>query len=65
MTPLRQLWQNMITLSDNQIGLAGLALLTGLVSAGLITLFRLAECDKRQLYSQAEKRNQACADKSG
>ena len=42
MTPLRQLWQNMITLSDNQIGLAGLALLTGLVSAGLITLFRLA-----------------------
>ncbi|MEK9765104.1 MAG: chloride channel protein, partial [Thalassolituus sp.] len=42
MTPLRQTWQNLITLSDNQIGLAGLALLTGIVSAGLITLFRLA-----------------------
>jgi len=41
-TPLRQTWQNLITLSDNQIGLAGLALLTGVVSAGLITLFRLA-----------------------
>ena len=42
MPPLRQTWQNLITLSDNQIGLAGLALLTGILSAGLITLFRLA-----------------------
>ncbi len=39
---LRQQWQNIISLSDNQIGLALLALLTGLASALVITLFRLA-----------------------
>ena len=42
MPSIRQTWQNLITLSDNQIGLAGLAFLTGILSAGLITLFRLA-----------------------
>ncbi|WP_300428222.1 chloride channel protein [uncultured Thalassolituus sp.] len=42
MTPLRQLWQNLISLSDNQIGLAGLALIAGLLSGAVITLFRLA-----------------------
>ncbi|WP_157729798.1 chloride channel protein [Bacterioplanes sanyensis] len=39
---LRQHWQQQIALSDSQIGLALLALLVGLASAGLITLFRLA-----------------------
>lgn len=42
MPSIRQTWQNLITLSDNQVGLAGLAFLTGILSAGLITLFRLA-----------------------
>jgi H+/Cl- antiporter ClcA len=39
---LRQYWLNLISLSDNQIGLAGLALLSGLLSGAVITLFRLA-----------------------
>lgn len=39
---LQQHWQNLIALSDNQIGLALLALLAGLASALVITLFRLA-----------------------
>lgn len=39
---LRQHWQNLISLSDNQIGLALLALLAGIASALVITLFRLA-----------------------
>lgn len=39
---LQQHWQNLITLSDNQIGLAVLAVLAGLASALVITLFRLA-----------------------
>ena len=39
---LRQQWQQQIVLSDNQISLALLALVVGLVSAGVITLFRLA-----------------------
>ncbi len=39
---LRQHWQNLISLSDNQIGLALLALLAGIASALVISLFRLA-----------------------
>lgn len=39
---LKQHWQNLITLSDNQIGLAVLAAIAGLASALVITLFRLA-----------------------
>lgn len=39
---LRQQWLNLISLSDNQIGLALLALLAGIASALVITLFRLA-----------------------
>lgn len=39
---LRQRWLNLIALSDNQIGLALLALLAGIASALVITLFRLA-----------------------
>ncbi|WP_430460464.1 chloride channel protein [Thalassolituus sp. LLYu03] len=39
---LRQHWLNLISLSDNQIGLALLALLAGIATALVITLFRLA-----------------------
>lgn len=39
---MRQQWLNLISLSDNQIGLALLALLAGIASALVITLFRLA-----------------------
>jgi len=39
---LRNIWQNLIALSDNQIGLAALALLAGLLSGLVITLFRFA-----------------------
>tara|TARA_Y100001001_G_scaffold70000_1_gene68075 strand:- start:4531 stop:6282 length:1752 start_codon:yes stop_codon:yes gene_type:complete len=38
----RKQWSNLISLSDNQIGLALLALLAGIASALVITLFRLA-----------------------
>tara|TARA_B100001109_G_scaffold255895_1_gene262613 strand:- start:8053 stop:9786 length:1734 start_codon:yes stop_codon:yes gene_type:complete len=39
---LRKQWSSLISLSDNQIGLALLALLAGIASALVITLFRLA-----------------------
>lgn len=39
---LRQHWQQQIALSDSQVSLVLLALLVGLASAGVITLFRLA-----------------------
>ena len=42
MSALRKFWQNLIALSDNQMGLAALALLAGLLSGIVITLFRLA-----------------------
>ena len=42
MNSLRTIWQNLIALSDNQIGLAALALLAGLLSGLVITLFRFA-----------------------
>ncbi len=42
MNALRNIWQNLIALSDNQIGLAALALLAGLLSGLVITLFRFA-----------------------
>lgn len=46
MTPFKRLfhqhWLTHITLSNNQIGLALLALMVGLASAGVITLFRFA-----------------------
>ncbi len=42
MNAFRKIWQNLIALSDNQIGLAALALLAGLLSGLVITLFRFA-----------------------
>lgn len=39
---LQQHWLTHVTLSNNQIGMALLALLVGLASAGVITLFRFA-----------------------